>query len=566
MTYTPRLQEHPGLAPANNKGSPSSVRARLDFPLVALLLCLGALVAVEVLLGPQRRPSGDNAWPFRWALDLARGGPIYWSGVDGNRTFPDLLFSFIAALLPGGDRYDRWLDYYYAILTLSIWASLLMLATVLYPDKERRFAFVSLASALLLGIAVVFPFWDTWIMAPGNHGGSIPAVLIVISIFLLDARRNRYGTLLTALYILMCAGLVMANRYLALIVIIPLFMCGLIVRQTWFDKVLASAETCLAASLGFVAFYALNTSHFFRLVAAGHHPPFEDATSMAWWFGRFYKELDQIGSVTNKAQILAGVVIIALAIAYGTSRLIASKLAGNKLAGKMDAQAALAVFVAASGLISFLFVLVIVDDQGDWHYRYLTVPLTISMFALAAAAIRIPSSMRRACLVAPFVMLVPATYILLSGSSNYAAAADYEKSFRQDVDRLSIVLMQHDHRTVHSGLANYWIANEVTARAPNIRLLSVGNGLVYRPYNNNAAELCHADVSFVLVYAPLDEPNGDPRVDLSVFPPQTSTSLKLGRFGIVKVLFYDSGVLDDRVVKPALAAARREFPSFSCKR
>jgi hypothetical protein len=552
----PNSQGRCGVLPADNKVTPSAVMTHLDFPFFALFMSLGAVLAVEVLFGPLRWPMGDNTWLFRWALDVVRERPIFWSGVDANRTFPDLLFSLIAALLPEGEKYNRWLDYYYAIFTFSTWAALLLLATVLYPERERRFAFVSVASASLVGIAVLLPFWDSEIMLPGNHGGSIPLVLIVFSILLLDVRQNRYRYLLFSAYILLCAGLVMANRYLALVVIVPLFICALLLKRSCVEKVLASASTLFAALLGFLALHELNSSRFFHLVAPGHHPSFGDASSISWWVSRPYKELHQIVSATDGAQLLAGLVIIAFAIAYGTFRLFSSRRAG-----KMEGETALATFASASGIISLLFILIMVDDSGDWHYRYLTVALTISTFLMAAAAITRPSGIQIVYLIAPLVMLLPASYMLLSSSTSYAI--DYERSFREDIDHLSSVLMLHDHRAAHVGLTHYWIANEVTARAPNIQLLSVvGSGLVYWPYNNNSAELCHINVSFILVQPSI----GEPRVDPLVFPPQSSTSLKLGRFGIVNLLFFDDGFLDDRIVRPARAAARREFSSFNCKR
>ncbi|CAA9321970.1 MAG: hypothetical protein AVDCRST_MAG90-1055, partial [uncultured Microvirga sp.] len=63
-----------------------------------LVFMLGALL-VQV---PTRGISADNSWHFRLARDILAGIPVYWSAVDANRLFPDLLYSIGAMLLPSG--------------------------------------------------------------------------------------------------------------------------------------------------------------------------------------------------------------------------------------------------------------------------------------------------------------------------------------------------------------------------------------------------------------------------------------------------------------------------------
>jgi hypothetical protein len=86
----------------------------------------------------------------------------------------------------------------------------------------------------------------------------------------------------------------------------------------------------------------------------------------------------------------------------------------------------------------------------------------------------------------------------------------------------------------------------------------------YRPYNNNASELCrNAEFSFVL-WEENDQPNLGAIVK-QLGPPLSRQRIQLGRFGPVQVLFYDPKVLDKVIVQPGRAAARREFSHFQCR-
>src|SRR5262249_33139625 len=114
--------------------------------------------------------------------------------------------------------------------------------------------------------------------------------------------------------------------------------------------------------------------------------------------------------------------------------------------------------------------------------------------------------------------------------------------------------------TVHKGIANYWIANEVSVRSANINVLTAGYGFLA----TNAWELCdNRDFSFILVDEERDQPNMDPIVK-EIGPPSSSQRIQLGRFGSVQVLFYDAELLDKKIIQPARAAARSTFPNFQC--
>ena len=143
----------------------------------------------------------------------------------------------------------------------------------------------------------------------------------------------------------------------------------------------------------------------------------------------------------------------------------------------------------------------------------------------------------------------------------------YKAQFQSDLKQLSRLLTDHNGMTVHNGIANYWIANEVSVRSADINVLTglnLENEPGYWLYNDNAWELCdNRDFSFILVQEGRDQPNMDTIVK-QIGPPSSSQRIQLGRFGSVQVLFYDAELLDKEIIQPARAAARRKFPTFQC--
>ena len=148
-----------------------------------------------------------------------------------------------------------------------------------------------------------------------------------------------------------------------------------------------------------------------------------------------------------------------------------------------------------------------------------------------------------------------------------SSSRKYEAQFRTDLTQLSRLLANHDGMTIHNGFANYWIANEVSVRSADIKIVT-GLTLVDQPnywlYSNNAWELCSKrDFSFILVQEERGQRNVDAIVN-QIGPPSSRQRIQLGRFGTLQILFYDPELLDKVIVQPGRAAARNQFPNFQC--
>jgi hypothetical protein len=74
-------------------------------PVAIHLWLMVVLCAAQLLSASSRMMVGDNNWHFRLARDIVERKPVWWAAVDGNRLFPDLLFSIVAVALPGGTVY-----------------------------------------------------------------------------------------------------------------------------------------------------------------------------------------------------------------------------------------------------------------------------------------------------------------------------------------------------------------------------------------------------------------------------------------------------------------------------
>src|SRR5262249_22074625 len=121
-----------------------------------------SLVMSEALLAPTLANSlnADDTWHFKWASDILAGNPIFWSGVDANRIFPDLLFSLMAAVLPGGQSYDIWLIYFLGISGFSLGISLILLSRALYTESPERLLFFAWSCTTFVAVTTTLSFWS----------------------------------------------------------------------------------------------------------------------------------------------------------------------------------------------------------------------------------------------------------------------------------------------------------------------------------------------------------------------------------------------------------------------
>jgi hypothetical protein len=524
-----------------------------------------SLVLSEVLLAPTLTSSlnADDTWHFKWASDILAGNPIFWSGVDANRIFPDLLFSLFAAVLPGGQSYDIWLIYFFGISGFSLTLSLILLSRALYTEFSERLLFFAWSCATFVAVTTTLSFWSFHLMAPGYHGGSLSMVITVTALFLMNVKAERINYPSLFAFVLICMLLVMSNRYLLVCLIAPVLMAALLAAPDRRRQTVLVLATLLSTAAGLEVVRLLNSSNFYRLVKPGNRPLLHDFLTLIWWQGRIPKELRELADAWQRDQIILGLAIMAAAMIWGLWLPLRRSDDKNSTFGLPRI---FRLIVAISILCTVLFVIVMVDDVGDWRYRFFTVPFCLSLIALSAVAVYSFSFKRRAWLVA---VCLPTLSLMMAAVwfSLDNCGRTYKVQFQSDLRQLSRLLTDHDGMTVHKGIANYWIANEVSVRSADINVLTglnLENEPGYWLYNDNAWELCdNRDFSFILVQEGRDQPNMDPIVkELGL--PSSSQRIQLGRFGSVQVLFYDADLLDKEIIQPARAAARRKFPTFQC--
>jgi hypothetical protein len=547
---------------------------------------LFSLVLSEALLAPTLANSlnADDMWHFKWASDILAGNPIFWFGVDANRIFPDLLFSLSAAVLPGGQSYDIWLIYFFCISGFSLGLSLILLSRALYTESSERLLFFAWSCATFVAVTTTLSFWSFHLMAPGNHGGSLSMVITVTALFLMNVKAERINYLFLFAFALICVLLVMSNRYLVVCLMAPVLMAALLAAPDRGRQAVLVLATLLATAAGLEALHLLNSSDFYRLVNPGRRPPLHDFLTLIWWQGRIPKELRELADVWRRDQIILGLATMAAAMIWGFWLPLRKSEDKNSTLGLPRI---FRLIVAISTLCTVLFIIVMVDDDGDWRYRFFTVPFCLSLIALSAVPVYPFSFKRRAWLVA---VCLPALSLMMAAAwfSLDIRGRTYKAQFQSDLRQLSHILTDHDGMTVHNGIANYQIANEVSVYSADINVLTgltSENEPGYWLYNDNASELCDKrDFSFILVQEGRDSdyqraeaikrraagetlaqiaPNMDPIVT-EIGPPSYSQRIQLGHFGSVQVLFYDAELLDKKIIQPARAAARSEFPNFQC--
>ena len=519
-----------------------------------------SLALSEAMLAPTQWFSSDNMWHFKWASDILAANPIFWSGVDANRIFPDLVFSLIAAALPGGQYFDAWVIYYFCISGLSLGLSLILLSRALYSESSERILFFAVSSAAFVVVTAILSFWSFWIMAPGNHGGSLSAVIVAIALFLMTLKSDRTNHLFLFAFALICTFLVMSNRYLVVCLMVPLLIAALSATQDRQRQIVLVWATLLSTTAGLIALRLLNHFYFYRMMAGGRHPSLDDLLSLIWWEGRIPKELRELANSTPRHQIILGFIIIGAVTIWGFFGVSFRKADKNST---FTLRRSFGLIIASSAVCAVLFVTVMVDDTGAWRYRYCVIPFCLAVIALSVIAVY-PFGFKRQEWIAAGCMSVLALIISSASLSFDISARTYEARFQSDLRQLSSVLASHDGITIHNGFANYWIANEVSVRSADIKVLAIGE-LDYRLYNNNAWELCrNRSFSFILVWEKKDQSPTLSAVINQMGPPLSRQIIQLGRFGPVHLLFYDPELLDKVIVQPGRAIARHKFSHFQC--
>ena len=530
---------------------------------LAILFCL---VVSEAVLAPTHGAGADNAWHFRWASDIVAGRPIFWLCVDGNRIFPDLIFSIVAVLLPSGHLYETWWVYFHGIEALSLGLSLVLLSSALYSEPCERLVFLAVSCAAFVFVTAELSYWSRWIMSPGYTGASLCAVIAVAALFLTSFGAHRPNFVHLAGSVCLCICLVTSYRYLAISIMLPMMLTAVLVDQGRRQRVTLLLTVLVATGAAFVALRFLNSSNFCRLVAPGAHPTLGDLETVGWWMGRLPKEVHELAHATNRGQITFGLAVLGLGALHGFRLWFCGPDEHSVLGLRRHA---FALLTANSAILAATFVAIVVDDQGSWRYRYLVIPFCLTVVSVCACTntwVEFDLK-RRAKLVAvslSALFLVVTFYERITNTNNPI----YEKRFRDDLDRLSKLLTEHDGSGKHNGLGGYWLANEVAVRDENVWVAPITNDASYLGYNDNAWDICAKEFSFILVSWVPNTDSRQPNVDdiiRRLGPPSSVQSMEeLGRFKQVQILFYEPNRIDKAIVQPAIAGFTAEFPNFRC--
>jgi hypothetical protein len=514
-----------------------------------------ALVFDQAMLAPTQPLIADDTWHYKWASDILAQKPIYWFGCDANRIFPDLLFSIVAGVMPDGQSFQFWLINYFTVSAFSLGISLIFLSYALYSDNSRRMAFVAICCTFFAIITTFIPFWSFGVTAPGIHGGSLSAVIVSIALFTFIANSERMHLIPVVILMAILALLVMSNRYLVVCVVLPLIMSAQLVVDRANVRHGIILSIIISTACGLLLLHLLNFSYFYHLVAPGNQPSLADVLSLKWWIHRLPKEVIAYGRATARAQVFLGlsVMLTAVMITFWQGRRLNSLFSNREAAFKITS--------AISTILAILFIIVMVDDEGDWRYRYLIVPFFLSVFALSAMVVPLLRAGRTYL-----------SYVLLSvaciTSAGVALTFDtstraLEAKFQIELTQLSSVLAAHDGMGFHSGFGDYWTANDVNVRSANIRILAIGDQDAHL-YNTNGLELCETrEFSFVILRED-DEWPGVDTIIKNLGLPLSRQTIRLDGFEKALVLFYDPNVIDKLVVQPGKAAVRRVFPNFEC--
>lgn len=541
------------------------------------------LVAVQVIYLPAHPFIADNTWHFQLARQIVEHGQVFWSAVDANRLFPDLMFGILAFVLPGGDSYPIWLYYYAGVLIVSLYASLVALASTLYEEHGERRCFLLAASSLLWLLVLASPFWDRWIFTPGNHGSGLPVCFASLAIAL-RMNGNRRVTLLGACGFVLAATLVMAsNRYLLICLLLPFLIAVPVVALVRFrtrttnrglpftgraSGSLASliALTAISAISGYLTWRIVGALPWHRTVALGRTPVLPSSHYLGWLKSRFGKELLELGGALGQSwDITLGfaVVLATIPAALFLLRRLASE---PQPTGLVENRTIFGLTAAFSGLLSGAFILIMVDDAGDWHYRFLTVPVILAVVLLASLPVRWqpfagPGRRTAAAMAVPLLLLALTAYASDIRKRIYAPE---ERALEQSVRQLAQVIESRSPGYAR-GLSDYWRANDVSARSNSLRVATVDETGRFFFYNNDASDVCNHDYSFILHDLRRDLPRRDAIVS-RLGEPDRVAQVELGRYGDIEILYYDPGVLDREILDPAKQAAAELFPTLKCAR
>lgn len=567
----------------------------------AFHLCLiGVVIAAQVIVAPSRYLAADNTWHFQFARDVVAGVPVYWSAVDANRLFPDLLFSMIACLLPNGTSFATWTVYFYGLVAVACYLGIDALSRMLFEsDRDKRVGTVFMVFGLLLFMLFV-PFWDVWLIEPGNHGAGLPVCFVSLAL-LLHIRQTEWAPAgVAALFIALASAVAASNRYLIVAFLLPLiaaaalaYPCELLGRNpaaavgaerrggSWRKHryLLVAVIVAITAAYGYIGWAWLGSLSWHKVVQLGGMPELPKSDYLDWAGQRLDRVATELGASTRElwtapiggawgAPIGVGVLLATVpAAALAFARRIARR---RQLSNGEENRFFFALFAGASAAATLGFVTFLTEGSGSWQFRFLAVSVAFAVVFFCSLLV-LPSARLPRAYTGPWVAaaVLGVALLALSGlvsASRKGPIAAEEAGFASAIAELETRLRTHSSALPMRGLSEYWIANDVTSRSNilQIETMEPEKGQ-FRFYNDNAEHLCHNEFFFVLQDAAKDEPRMAALVD-ALGKPTSTESIDLARFPKVKILYYDPKILADRIIQEARRTAVRLFPTFGCAR
>lgn len=538
------------------------------------------ILATQVMYTPARDLGPDNTWHYRMAKDLVSGVPFFWAGLDGNRLFPDLLFAVGAYVLSGDALFAAWLAYFYCLFLIAVYASLLAIGAALYEEiQERRaFALVSLAALWLFSLAA--PFWARWFLDPGNHGTGLPVAFVCLALVLWMLKERSFSVP-GALTLFVCASLLVgSNRFLLLGFLLPLIAAvAALLAARWNARRLHPAATAqsgarvlvlllatLAATVlgGYLAYKGLSALPWHKSMTYMGVSAFGHGLSLGWAAEKFGKEMTDFARYVAEFKLQVALGPLLMLASVPISLALWRRAARERTTFALDDNLVLfGVFCAASSLLSIAFVIWGWDENSEWRYRYLAMPIAFALaFLPAFVAPRVPSFGRPGWLsTGTLVVLIGLTAIPSFSRERYERAARNE-TFLAQVAHLKQLIAAHTHAAARKGYGEYWMGMDTGPRA-GLRIDVLDSKGQFEFYSNNAGTLCTGGYSFV---ARKVEPDAPKRaVIVSVLgEPDGTDQVEIEGHGKVEVMYYDPALLQARITDPGKKAARERFPSFRC--
>jgi hypothetical protein len=513
--------------------------------------------------------------------------------------FPDLLFSVVAFLLPWGSHFPAWLIYYYIVYIVVLYIVVWTLSKALFTSRtKRRYFLLSSTSALSIFLWVA-PFWDNWLLIPGNHGGALPACILALALLLAVDQEAGFSWWRAALFIGLATTTIASNRLLLVTFFVPLCISLLLVWgikrvrgssfvfQGGYDRPAFSGSRLLslaalvgvASVAGLTAWSVVSDLAWHKLVARGDTPQYPTPPYLDWLTMRAELTLKTLAATPGEVgwDVWVGLGLLSLTVPVGMLA-FAGILRKEPLGLHEQGRLILIACCGGAAILTLTFVFITINPSGAWQFRYLTVPTMVAILALASLAVPRgpdPARYQSGLTVGVAMLMVASATIAAAGRSSVSIAE--EAAFAPALRRLEDLVRSHSPSSdpVLRGFSEYWVGHRITARSTALHIDTLEPEKArFRFYSSNAINLCHKGHFFVvqdignnqpatsMLMQELGEPLAREAFEIPwIWPVNGVLSVVEKR---VLVLIYPPAVIQARIVEPSRAEAARLFPSLRC--